>query len=72
VTNLARWSIDFRIVNIEDATKWRGAECGDSFCTGTSLHDFRRMRDFAPMPDEIVATHDEAIAPDGVKVFAPF
>jgi hypothetical protein len=35
------------------------------------LRDFRRVVDFEPMPDEIVAMYDNAPVSDGVAVFAP-
>jgi hypothetical protein len=70
-TSLARWSIDFRTVNIDDLANRRGPSASDSASTGTSLRDFRRMADFAPMPDEIVAMYDDAPVSEGVAVFSP-
>lgn len=70
-TRRARWSIDFRTVNLHDVTDRRGAPIGDSACTGTSLRDFRRVKDFAPMPEEIVAKYDDAVVRGGVAVFTP-
>jgi hypothetical protein len=70
-TSLARWSIDFRTVNVDDLATRRGPLTSDSASTGTSLRDFRRVVDFEPMPDEIVAMYDDAPVSDGVAVFAP-
>ena len=70
-TSLARWSIDFRTVNLDDLANRRGPAIPDSASTGTSLRDFRRVVDFEPMPDEIVAMYDNAPVSDGVAVFAP-
>jgi hypothetical protein len=70
-TSLARWSIDFRTVNLDDLANCRGPAIPDSASTGTSLRDFRRVVDFEPMPDEIVAMYDNAPVSDGVAVFAP-
>jgi len=70
-TSLARWSIDFRTVNVDDLASRRGPLTSDSASTGTSLRDFRRVVDFEPMPDEIVAMYDNAPVSDGVAVFAP-
>jgi hypothetical protein len=70
-TSLARWSIDFRTVNLDDLANCRGPAIPDSASTGTSLRDFRRVVDFESMPDEIVAMYDNAPVSDGVAVFAP-
>jgi hypothetical protein len=70
-TSLARWSIDFRTVNIDDLANRRGPLTSDSASKGTSLRDFRRVADFAPMPDEIVAMYDDAPVSEGVAVFSP-
>ena len=70
-TRRARWSIDFRTVNLDDVVDRRGAPIGDSACTGTSLRDFWRVKDFEPMPEEIVTQYDDVAVTDGVAVFAP-
>jgi hypothetical protein len=70
-TSLARWSIDFRTVNVDDLANRRGPATSDSASAGTSLRDFRRVVDFAPMPDEIVAMYDDTPVSEGVAVFAP-
>src|SRR3984893_9708789 len=69
-TSLARWSIDFRTVNLDDLANCRGPAIPDSASTGTSLRDFRRVVDFEPMPEEIVVMYDNAPVSDGVAVFA--
>lgn len=63
-TGRTRYSIDFRTVDMGDAAALRGAPNLDSACTGTSLRDFLRASDLAPVPDEIVALHDDE-APEG-------
>ncbi len=70
-TSLARWSIDFRTVNSDDLANRRGPPSSDSASTGTSLRDFRRVADFAPLPGEIVAMYDDSTVSEGVAVFAP-
>lgn len=67
----ARWSIDFRTVNIDDLENRRGAPTQDSSCTGTSLRDFRRVSDFSAMSDNTVAQYDDAHVSEGVAVFVP-
>src|SRR6267143_3543668 len=59
-TALARWSIDFRTVNLDDLADRRGLLTADSASTGTSLRDFRRVMDLKAMPEEIVAMYDNA------------
>ena len=70
-TNMVRWSIDFRTVNIDDVANKRGAPNTDSASTGTSLRDFLRVADFAPVSDDIVSRYDDGIPADGMVVFKP-
>ena len=70
-TNQVRWSIDFRTVNLDDVVNKRGAPNRDSASTGTSLRDFLRVADFAPVSDGIVAAYDDGIPVGGVAVFKP-
>ena len=70
-TTRARWSIDFRTVDIGDLAHGCGPAASDSASTGTSLRDFRRVADFSAMPDDIVARYDDMSAGRGVAVFVP-
>jgi hypothetical protein len=70
-TDVVRWSIDFRTINIDDAANKRGAPNTDSASTGTSLRDFLRVADLAEVPAEIVAAYDDGIPIDGLAVFRP-
>jgi hypothetical protein len=70
-TDLVRWSIDFRTVNIDDVVTKRGAPNTDSASTGTSLRDFLRVADLAPVPESIVASYDDGLPVEGVAVFKP-
>jgi hypothetical protein len=69
----ARFSIDFRTVNLADLWAGRSAPNVDSGPTGTSLRDFVRASDLAPMPDDVVAKYDVGAEgrEDGVLVFRP-
>ena len=67
----ARYSIDFRTVNLADLRAGSAAPNVDSHPVGTSLRDFVRGSDGAPMPDEIVQKYDNASADDGVLVYRP-
>lgn len=49
-----RFSIDFRIVHIDDVENGVGAPNLDSYCTGTALPDFRRLSDLAKMDERVV------------------
>lgn len=71
-SGLTRFSIDFRTVDLTDLENSRGAPNVDTYCTGTSLRDFRRGRDGAAMPDNVVARYDSGEIPEGaVLVFKP-
>jgi hypothetical protein len=70
-TNMVRWSIDFRTINIDDLVSKRGAPNTDSASTGTSLRDFLRVADFASVPEDIVAAYDDGVPAGGVAVFRP-
>lgn len=68
----SRFSIDFRTVNVTDLRQGRSAPNVDSHPQGTSLRDFRRASDDAPMPEEVVAQYDSGEVPEGaVLVFSP-
>jgi hypothetical protein len=71
-SGLTRFSLDFRTVNLTDLESKRGAPNVDTYSQGTSLRDFRRSRDGAPMPESIVARYDSGDKPEGAMlVFAP-
>jgi hypothetical protein len=54
---LTRYSIDFRTVHLEDVWSKCGAPNIDSACTGTTMRDYLRAKDFARLPDEAVALY---------------
>lgn len=68
---LARYSIDFRTVNIEDVKAKRGAPNIDSRCHGTSLRDFMKGTDLTRMAEETVKEYDDVEAPEEAKIFKP-
>jgi hypothetical protein len=53
-----RFSIDFRVVDIDDVAEGRGSVNLDCRCSGTTLRDFVRASDLSPMPEELAAAHD--------------
>lgn len=70
-TQVARWSIDFRTVNLDDLGLRRGAPVRDVACTGTSIRDFRRVRDLDPMPEKIIAAYETSSPESGTAIFTP-
>jgi hypothetical protein len=56
-TSRTRFSIDFRTVNLDDLLEGVGARNLDSECTGTTLRDFLRASDLAPLPEEVIAAY---------------
>jgi hypothetical protein len=70
-SGVTRFSIDFRTVCLRDVIEDRGAPNVDSHCTGTSLRDFVRASDSAPMPEEVALRFDHEHNPDDVLVYKP-
>lgn len=61
-TGVARYSIDFRTVNIDDARAKQGAPNLDASCTGTTMRDFLRAIDLAKLPEGVVQMYDDETA----------
>jgi hypothetical protein len=59
-TDRTRFSIDFRTVSLDDLSSGAGALNVDAQCTGTTLGDFLRASDLAPLPEEIIAKYSRA------------
>ncbi|MGW0808399.1 hypothetical protein [Nonomuraea sp. NPDC002799] len=55
-----RFSIDFRTVHIGDVRARRGAANVDAACRGTTLRDFVRCNDLAPMPEDLALAYEAA------------
>lgn len=53
-----RYSIDFRTVNLGDVRSQAGAPNIDSFCTGSTMHDYLRCTDLTHLPAEAVAPYE--------------
>lgn len=67
----ARYSIDFRTVDIDDVVHQRGAPNVDSAPRGTSLRDFMSAADFARIPEQLVRPYDIENRDEGVLLFKP-
>ena len=66
-TDLARYSIDFRTVHLDDVAGKIGAPNIDSKSTGTTMRDYLRATDLAKLPEELIALYDDGSA-EGDKV----
>lgn len=60
-----RFSIDFRTVHIDDLENGIGAPNLDSSCTGTTLGDFMRVSDLAPLPDDLIERYTSRLPTSG-------
>jgi hypothetical protein len=58
-SGLTRYSIDFRIVHVHDIVTGARAQNVDARCTGSSIRDFIRASDCAPMPEHVVGLFDD-------------
>jgi hypothetical protein len=61
-TDLARYSIDFRTVHLDDVIARRGAPNLDSRCTGTTMRDYLRASDLQHLPEDVIALYDDDTA----------
>ena len=68
---IARYSIDFRTVDVDDLLAGRGAPLVDAHCTGTAIRDFRRVSDDAALPEETVRSIYGEPPEDAMLVFTP-
>jgi hypothetical protein len=59
-----RFSIDFRTVDVDDVSAGRGAPNVDSACTGTSLRDFLRAKDFEHIDEDLARTLEGILPPN--------
>ncbi|MBL8202364.1 MAG: phytanoyl-CoA dioxygenase family protein [Chromatiales bacterium] len=66
-----RFSIDFRVVNVDDLVAGLGAPNVDVKCTGTALRDFMRATDQARLPEDLIRRYDSGEVGDGVLVYEP-
>jgi len=54
----ARFSIDFRTVQLDDVVAHRGATNIDSECTGTTMRDYLRATDLKHIPEELCLRYE--------------
>ena len=58
-TERTRFSVDFRIVHMDEVETGGGAPNIDSECTGTTMGDYLRCSDLAHVPQEWIARHEQ-------------
>jgi hypothetical protein len=64
-----RFSIDFRVVNLDDVAGRKGAPRVDEECTGTTMRDYLRASDLSHIPDDLVSLYDDETADAGVHIY---
>jgi hypothetical protein len=67
----ARFSVDFRTVDVADLSAGRGAPLVDANCTGTAIRDFRRVADGMPFDEDTVIRLFGTPPRGSTLVFAP-
>jgi hypothetical protein len=64
-SGVARYSIDFRTVHLDEVVTHDGARNIDSRCTGTTMGDYLRCSDLEHLPAEAISSYH-----DGTKIAA--
>ena len=64
-SGVTRFSIDFRVVNAKDIRSGGGAPTLDVHCTGSSIRDFVRARDFRQIDESIVELFNDGTESSG-------
>jgi hypothetical protein len=65
----ARFSVDFRTVNVPDLMAGRGAPLVDAYCTGTAIRDFISVADETTFDEQTVVDLFGAPPSDAMLVF---
>jgi hypothetical protein len=65
----ARFSVDFRTVDVRDVRTGRGAPVVDADCTGTAIRDFRNVADGSGFDEDLVVELFGAPPPGAMLVF---
>lgn len=64
-----RFSIDFRVVNLDDVAGRKGAPRIDEECTGTTMRDYLKASDLSHIPADLVTLYDDETAGTGVLTY---
>jgi hypothetical protein len=70
LSGVTRFSIDFRTVHVGDIIAGRAARAVDVACTGSSIRDFIRASDLAPMPADVVELFADGTEDRGDVIYA--
>ena len=65
----ARFSVDFRTVDVPDLLAGRGAPLADADCTGTAIRDFINVADESSFDEQLVRDLFGAPPEDAMLVF---
>lgn len=66
-----RFSIDFRVVHLDDVKEKKGAPIVDEACTGTTMRDYLRGTDLTRVPEDLVALYDDGTSTAGELLYQP-
>lgn len=64
-----RFSVDFRVVHLDDVAAKRGAPKVDEECTGTTMRDYLRGSDLSHIPNDLVALYDDGTGTEGELIY---
>ena len=64
-----RFSIDFRVVNLDDVAGRKGAPRVDEECTGTTMRDYLRASDLSQITADLVSLYDDETADAGALTY---
>jgi hypothetical protein len=67
-SGIARYSIDFRTVHLDEVVAHKGARNLDSRCTGTTMRDYLRCSDLQHVPDDVISSYDDESSTRADKV----
>lgn len=66
-----RFSIDFRVVHLDDVKGKKGAPIVDEACTETTMRDYFCGADLTHIPDARVALYDDGTGVTGELLYQP-
>ena len=64
-----RFSIDFRVVNLDDVAGRKGAPRVDEECTGTTMRDYLRASDLSHITADLVSLYDDETVDAGALTY---
>lgn len=70
-SEVTRFSVDFRVVHLDDVAAKRGAPNIDAACTGSNVRDFMRATDFSRLPENVIELYNDGTDGVGELVYQP-